>query len=509
MNLKKNFNKIENSILVIFVAIFFIFSFLIFFSNLISNQIFEIRLRSFFLLLLPLLSSILYLYDKNRESIPLFHIHLFYFSVPAGIFGLLGNKLQNLIFNNIDKFKMTNKLFIDSLDLILLYCLILLLIFLISKFFILNNSKNKFLKKNKSIKIFQGIFPFVVFLIFILIERKNFINEMNTILFPFGIYSSLVFYYLFLSSNKLIPRFMFILPIFIVLIHYIINWTLLNSIIILLSLVILEIKVKNKINYLLILLIFIIPLSLSKIKNEIRYLIKDNYIVSEYQNNNFQNKSLIERFEIIQKFINSRNKYSFDKQIDNIINELEIKESKGPFEYFPIEANLIKKNSFDFLLLRFTENNLNLSKMIFYSENDDKFANGETLVQILISFVPRIIWNEKPSMSFGNRFGKTFNILVEENNSTSINLNWINEFYWNFKLKGIIFGSISVGLFIICLNFITNKLNDHNYIIVLSSISMIMIPESNLSIYLSYLVKTFILLYVLSFLINKIFYKIR
>ena len=112
-------------------------------------------------------------------------------------------------------------------------------------------------------------------------------------------------------------------------------------------------------------------------------------------------------------------------------------------------------------------------------------------------------------MSFGNRFGKTFNILVEENNSTSINLNWINEFYWNFKLKGIIFGSISVGLFIICLNFITNKLNDHNYIIVLSSISMIMIPESNLSIYLSYMVKTFILLYVLSFLINKIFYKIR
>ena len=199
MNLKKNFNKIENSILVIFVSIFFIFSFLIFFSNLISNQIFEIRLRSFFLLLLPLLSSIFYLYDKNRETIPLFHIHLFYFSIPAGIFGLLGDKLENLMFNNIDKFKMTNKIFIDCLDLILLYCLILLLIFLISKFFILNNSKNKFLKKNKSIKIFQGIFPFVVFLIFILIERKNFINEMNTILFPFGIYSSLVFYYLFLS----------------------------------------------------------------------------------------------------------------------------------------------------------------------------------------------------------------------------------------------------------------------------------------------------------------------
>ena len=145
--------------------------------------------------------------------------------------------------------------------------------------------------------------------------------------------------------------------------------------------------------------------------------------------------------------------------------------------------------------------------MIYYKDDEEKFIKGESLFQILTSFIPRIIWTEKPSMSFGSKFGKTFNIITVENNNTSINISWFNEFYWNFKLKGIIFGSILIGFFIICINYISNRLSDLNYVIVLSSISMILIPESNLSIYLSFSVKSFILLYVISFLINKTFYK--
>ena len=192
---------------------------------------------------------------------------------------------------------------------------IVIYIFL-TKFLIKNNFKNKILEKEQSIKIFHAIIPFVVFLFFILIDRKNFVNQMNIILFPLGIFSSLLFYYLFLSSKKSIFKFTFILPILIVLIHYLLNWTLLNLIIILISLLILEIRIKNKVNFFIILLIFIIPISLSKIKNEIRYIIKDNYIVNETQNDNFQNKSLIERFRIIPNFFINNDIYNFDKQID-------------------------------------------------------------------------------------------------------------------------------------------------------------------------------------------------
>ena len=53
MNLKKNFNLIENFIFVIFITIFLIFFPLSLFTNLISDQIFEIKLRSLLLLLLP------------------------------------------------------------------------------------------------------------------------------------------------------------------------------------------------------------------------------------------------------------------------------------------------------------------------------------------------------------------------------------------------------------------------------------------------------------------------
>ena len=343
MNLKKNFNLIENFIFVVFIIIFLIFFPLSLFTNLISDQIFEIKLRSLLLLLLPFLSLIFYIYDKNRDAIPLFCIYLFYFSIPAGIFGLLGIKYKTSILNNIDNFDLTDKIFIEGLDITLLFCFILKFIFLLTQFFIKKNFKNKILEKEQTIKIFHAIIPFVVFLFFILIDRKNFVNQMNIILFPLGIFSSLLFYYLFLSSKKSIFKFTFILPILIVLIHYLLNWTLLNLTIILISLLILEIRIKNKVNFFIILLIFIIPISLSKIKNEIRYIIKDNYIVSETQNNNFQNKSLIERFRIIPNFFINKDMYSFDKQIDVSIEGIKEIESQGPFEFVPIGPNLKKK----------------------------------------------------------------------------------------------------------------------------------------------------------------------
>tara|TARA_Y100000591_G_scaffold332202_1_gene368658 strand:- start:2310 stop:3863 length:1554 start_codon:yes stop_codon:yes gene_type:complete len=507
MNLKKNFNKIENFIFGSIIIIFLLFSLLILFTNLISDQIFEIKLKSFLLLFLPSLSLIFYFYDKNRESIPLFYFYFFYFSIPAGIFGLLGKKYKTLIFSNIDNFILTDKIFIESLDITLLFCFIFSFIFFLSKFLIKDNFKNKILEKKQSIKIFHALIPFVAFLFFILIDRKNFVNQMNIILFPLAIFSSLLFYHLFLSSKNSISKFTFIFPILIVLIHYLLNWTLLNLIIILISLLILEIRIKNKLNLFIVLLIFIIPISLSKMKNEIRYIIKDNYIVNETKNDNFQNKSLIERFRIIPNFFINNYMYSFDKQIDVLVEELKEEESRGPFEFRPMGNNLKKKSSLDFFLLRLTDNNFNFSKMIYYKDDEEKFIKGESLFQILTSFIPRIIWTEKPSMSFGSKFGKTFKIITVENNETSINISWFNEFYWNFRLKGIIFGSIVIGFFIICINYISNRLSDFNYIIVLSSISMILIPESNLSIYLSYSVKSFILLYVIGFLINKTFYK--
>ena len=79
MNLKKNFNLIENFIFVIFITIFLIFFPLSLFTNLISDQIFEIKLRSLLLLLFTFLSLIFYIYDKNRESIPLFYIYFLFF----------------------------------------------------------------------------------------------------------------------------------------------------------------------------------------------------------------------------------------------------------------------------------------------------------------------------------------------------------------------------------------------------------------------------------------------
>ncbi len=495
MNLKKNFNPIENLLLKLFIFGFLLLTFLIFFSDFISDQTLEIKFKSILILIVPFFLTIFYIYDKNRESIPLFQIYLLYFSIPAGIFGLIGNKLESLIFNNVDSFKMTNGIYVEALDVTLIFCFILLLIFTLSKYLKFNHVKRK-----NSIQISQGIIPFIFFLYFIFIDRKSFVDQINLILFPLGIFSSLIFYYFFIKSHKLILKIIFILPIVIVLTHYILNWTLLNMVIILISLFILNIKITNKVNYFLIFLIFLAPISLSKIKNEIRYLIKDQYVVNDFKNDNFQNKSIIKRLKILSVFYDQKEKYSFDRQINDLIKMVE----KNREKTIEIPPNLVSKSSLDFFLLRISENNFNLSRMIFYKKDETRFINGESLNQILISLIPRIIWPTKPSMSFGNKFGKSFNILNHDNKTTSININWLNEFYWNFKLQGIILGSILLGAFLICLNLISNRLNDLNFIIVLSSISMILIPESNLSIYLAFSLKSFVLLYVISFFINKL-----
>tara|TARA_B100001093_G_C26810473_1_gene1007364 strand:- start:97 stop:1623 length:1527 start_codon:yes stop_codon:yes gene_type:complete len=495
MNLKKNFNPIENLLLKLFIFGFLFFTFLIFFSDFISDQTLEIKFKSILMLIIPFFLTIFYIYDKNRDSIPLFQIYLLYFSIPAGLFGLIGYKLENLIFNNVDSFKMTDDIYVEALDVTLIFCYILLLIFTFSKYLKFNHVKRK-----NSIQISQGIIPFIFFLYFIFIDKESFVDQINLILFPLGIFSSLIFYYFFIKSHKLILKIIFILPIVIVLLHYILNWTLLNMVIILISLFILNIKITNKVNYFLIFLIFLTPISLSKIKNEIRIIISDQYVVNDFKNDNFQNKSIIKRFKIIFDFYDQREKYSFDHQINDLIKMVE----KNRDKTIEIAPNLISKSSLDFFLLRISENNFNLSRMIFYKNKETKFINGESLNQILISLVPRVIWSEKPSMSLGNKFGKSFNILNHDNKTTSININWLNEFYWNFKLQGIILGSILLGAFLICVNLISNRLNDMNFIIVLSSISMILIPESNLSIYLTFSLKSFVLLYVISFFINKL-----
>ena len=51
----------------------------------------------------------------------------------------------------------------------------------------------------------------------------------------------------------------------------------------------------------------------------------------------------------------------------------------------------------------------------------------------------------------------------------------------------------------------SSKKNLLQYLVLLASISFILIPESNMALYVAISIKSFILLYILSFIINTVF----
>jgi hypothetical protein len=74
------------------------------------------------------------------------------------------------------------------------------------------------------------------------------------------------------------------------------------------------------------------------------------------------------------------------------------------------------------------------------------FWKGYTYASLVGSFIPRVLWPDKPTKEVGQAFGHRYSYLYYTNVSTSINLPFIVEFYANFGAIGVIIGMAIVGL---------------------------------------------------------------
>ena len=417
MNLKNNFNSLENFLFYGFIIVFLNLILLILFTNFISSEAIEIKLRSVLLLVILFLIIIFYVLDKERNKIPILEIHISYFCIVSSLHGLFLRNIEIFRLNNIDSFIVSDELVIESLNITLLYIITLIFFFFFFKYVMKKNS-NLYLKKSKNqITKFHSIIFFII-VIFYIFQKKDDTEILNQLIFPILIFSSLIFYYNYLISDNKIYKVFNIVPIIIIFFHFLLNFTLLNTILVILSMIILEINIKNKLNYFLIFLIIILPISISKIKNEFRYYVQDNYLISETENNNYQNQSLIEKFYALSNFYDQYDSYEFNKEITRKIEEIKNIEAKSPFNFMPTKGNLIPKSSLDFYLNRITENNFNLIKMLHYKDDQYLFINGRSINYIFVNLIPRIFWSNKPSASFGNEFGQKFRHLSKKNIST-------------------------------------------------------------------------------------------
>lgn len=84
------------------------------------------------------------------------------------------------------------------------------------------------------------------------------------------------------------------------------------------------------------------------------------------------------------------------------------------------------------------------------------YWGGETYLPLITSYIPRILFPDKPTERTGNNFGRRYNYLGSYDYTTSFNLPWIVEMYANFGDLGVLIGMPLVGLL---LAFLEQKLN--------------------------------------------------
>ena len=81
---------------------------------------------------------------------------------------------------------------------------------------------------------------------------------------------------------------------------------------------------------------------------------------------------------------------------------------------------------------------------------------GGSYQTLWTSFIPRLLWPDKPQATIGNEFGHRYKQLETYDTSTSHNLPWLPEFYANFGVFGVVLGMFAVG---VLFRFLVQKLS--------------------------------------------------
>jgi hypothetical protein len=89
--------------------------------------------------------------------------------------------------------------------------------------------------------------------------------------------------------------------------------------------------------------------------------------------------------------------------------------------------------------------------------NGVNFQHGYTLAPLLATFLPKIIWGDKPSVPVGQLVNKEFH--VSEIADTYISPSHLGELYWNFGWPGVILGMAIIGSMF---GFVAGRFNQAN-----------------------------------------------
>ena len=126
------------------------------------------------------------------------------------------------------------------------------------------------------------------------------------------------------------------------------------------------------------------------------------------------------------------------------------------------------------------------------------YWGGETYLPLLTSFIPRVIYPNKPKEQLGAKFGYVYGLTHSDDGITSFNLPWITELLVNFGPLGVVAGMAVFGLFLAGLDKLFNARNmgEAEFLIGLTLIFRLWYQESNFSVMTGSLLPLFVSLYI-------------
>ncbi len=125
------------------------------------------------------------------------------------------------------------------------------------------------------------------------------------------------------------------------------------------------------------------------------------------------------------------------------------------------------------------------------------YMDGATYRPLLTSFIPRIIYPDKPREQAGGEFGRHYGFMDDPAEQTSFNIPWIVELLANFGQRAVIVGMMLFGLLLAVLNRLFNarESGDLEFLIGLTIIFRLGYQESNFSEMTGSLLPLFVALY--------------
>jgi hypothetical protein len=453
--------KIKNSFDLKVVSILFLLLLLFLFSNsaiITSNlSVKFISLIIFFICCIPIF---LHYLDNNKETIPLFHLSILFYGVIFALPSFLSleylSKLYSTLYGRETIFNINKDLFYRNIFFILIFVLLYF-----SGYFLFNFFQSKkvlfeftFLRKFKlNDLLFLSFVFFLIKFCSILFPILNSFSSVNQLFIPIGYFSFASFYYYLIKEKpKITIKLLIILCMFIIFFGSIISSnSLMYSLNCLIIIMIIYYMFKKKIPWLF-LSFFLVIIIFSPLKNILRYKNLDH-----------------DKVNIATQEIN--NIYNSNSGSARILNS-----------YF----------IYHFVLLKVPE------KYPYFEQS--------TYSNLITSFIPRALWNNKPKSEVGREFNVKYGF-HPEGNLTSINLPWVAELYLNFSFFGLFFGMFLIGAFIALLNKLVSvpKNNYVQYISGLAVVTPLILPESNFALMVGGIIPQYIFLMIVFYIYLKIF----